>query len=465
MNQRIGAPTLTQRLVGHLRALTYDTIPEEAKQTARAVFADGIGVALAGLREPLGVGDVALRYVREIGGAEQATVIGAGMRTSMTDAAFVNGTLMHALDFDNTWYPMNHPTSPTLPAILALAEHYGFNGQDCLTALVAAFEVQGRLRMASLGLKTGHGFHKPGTTGLMGAVAAGVKLLGLDDDQALMAFGTAGSRVGSFSVNTGTMTKSSHSGHAARNGVECALLAQMGWTAARDIFGPEGYFDTLMPNDQTPELLVEGFADPLRMVEPGVGFKRFPSNYFTHRPITAALRLRERLLQRPDFQISQIAEVVVHFPELDYVDRPQPDTGLDGKFSVQYTTTLGLLDGQVGIDSFTNDRRFAADVVDLLPRVRIEYEPEISKEFLYLHVVVDVRLTDGTVLSERVDKLSGMPGVPLTESERRDKFDMCVTPALGDAASAKLFELASHVDELEDMRELMEIAAGTARQA
>lgn len=464
MTENVAPPTLTQRLIGELHGLTYDTIPEEAKQMARAVFADGIGVALAGLREPLGVGDVALRYVGEIGGAAQATMIGAGMKTSMTDAAFVNGTLMHALDFDNTWYPMNHPTSPTLPAILALAEHHGFTGRDCLTALVAAFEVQGRLRMASTGLKTGHGFHKPGTTGLMGAVAAGVKLLGLDDHQAAMAFGTAGSRVGSFSVNTGTMTKSSHSGHAARNGLECALLARMGWTAAGDIFGPEGYFDTLMPNDQEPELLVEGFADPLRMVEPGVGFKRFPCNYFTHRPITAALRVRERLLRRPGFEIGQIEEVVLHFPELDYVDRPRPDTGLDGKFSVQYATTLGLLDGQVGIDSFTNDRRFAADVVDLLPRVRIQFEPDISKEFLYLHVVVDVRLTDGTVVSERVDKLSGMPGVPLTDAERREKFDLCATPALGEAASAKLFELASQVDELEDIQELMLLAAGAARQ-
>jgi 2-methylcitrate dehydratase PrpD len=217
-----------------------------------------------------------------------------------------------------------------------------------------------------------------------------------------------------------------------------------------------------MGKDQAPELLIENFADPLRMVEPGVGFKRFPSNYFTHRPITAALRLRERLMQRDGFDIRQIDEVVVHFPELDYVDRPQPETGLDGKFSVQYTTALGLLDGRVGIDSFTNDRRFAADVVDLLPRIRIEYDPEISKEFLYLHVVTDVRLTDGTVLSERVDKLSGMPGVPLTDSERREKFDMCATPALGEAAAAKVYELASHVDDLKDVRELMTIAGTSA---
>ena len=324
---------------------------------ARHVFLDGVGVALAGATEPSGLGTLVTQYVQESAGAPQASVIGGGFKTSMTEAAFANGTMTHALDFDNTWYPMNHPTSPTLPAILAVAEHHGISGRDCLTALVAAFEVQGRLRMASTGLHTGRGFHKPGTTGLMGAVAAGVKLLDLDDRQAAMAFGIAGSRVGSLSLNTGTMTKSSHAGHAARMGVECVLLAAKGWTATADVFGPRGYFDTLLGDEQEPHLLVEGFADPLRMVEPGVGFKKHPSNYFTHRPIDAALAIRER----PEFDLDDVERVTVLFPELFYVDRPQPETGLDGKFSVQYTTALALLDGRITIESFTDERRFAAE--------------------------------------------------------------------------------------------------------
>ncbi len=108
-----------------------------------------------------------------------------------------------------------------------------------------------------------------------------------------MAFGLAGSRAGSMSINTGSMTKSSHSGHAARMGLECAVLANMGWTASADVFGPKGFFDTFLHGDAEPELLVKDFGRPLRMVDPGVGFKKHPSNYFTHRPIDAALALRE----------------------------------------------------------------------------------------------------------------------------------------------------------------------------
>lgn len=109
-------------------------------------------------------------------------------------------------------------------------------------SLVTAFEVQGRLRLAATGMDTGSGFHKPGMTGIMGAVAAAVRLLGLDRKQALMALGIAGSRAGSIANNTGSMTKSSHSGHAARMGIECALLAQRGFTGTNDVFGPGGFF-------------------------------------------------------------------------------------------------------------------------------------------------------------------------------------------------------------------------------
>ncbi len=335
--------TITATLVDKVLALDYASLPPAAVDMAKAVTLDGLAVMLAGADEPLGVGRISIDYVREMGGTPQASVIAGGFKTSMLNAAYVNGTLAHALDFDNTWYPLNHPTSPTLPAILAIAEHYKLPAKKSSTAIAAAFEVQGRLRIAATGLKTGAGFHKPGTTGLFGAATAAAKMLDLDTQQTLMAFGLAGSRAGSISINTGTMTKSSHSGHAARMGVECGVLAKMGWTASADVFGPKGFFDTFFGGDAKPELLVEGFAAPLRMVDPGVGFKKHPSNYFTHRPIDAALALREEFAFKPD----AIERVEVVFPRFDYVNRPLPQTGLDGKFSVQYATLVALLDGEV----------------------------------------------------------------------------------------------------------------------
>lgn len=446
--------TLTEQLIDGIRSLRYDDLSPETVQLSRDIVLDGVGVTLAGATEPLGLGGLVIDYVRELAGAPQASVFAGGFRTSMTDASFANGTMAHALDFDNTWYPMNHPMSPTLPAILALAEHYGHSGKECVLALVAAFEVQSRLRMASTGMHTGRGFHKPGMTGIMGAVAAGIVLLDLDEHQSAMAFGIAGSRAGSLSLNTGTMTKSSHSGHAARMGLESALLASRGFTANADVFGPQGYFDTFLRDEQEPDLLVEGFADPLRMVSAGVGFKKHPSNYFTHRPIDAALRLRER----EGFRLEDIDHVVVHFPELHYVDRPTPESGLDGKFSVQYATTLALLDGIVRIDSFTNERRFAADVEELLPKVRIEFDPEVSISLIDMHVTVAAHMKDGSVISERIDELSGMPGVPLTREQRWTKFRLCAGRVHSEERLSALGELCERVDELADVRGITDLA-------
>jgi len=448
--------TLTARFVEHVLAVKFEALPAKAIDVAKEVTLDGLAVMLAGATEPLGVGRISIEYVRAMGGAPQASVVAGGFRTSMVNAAYANGTMAHALDFDNTWYPLNHPTSPTLPAILAIAEHERLPGRRIIEAIVAAFEVQGRVRLAATGLETGSGFHKPGTTGTFGAVAGAARLLDLTHTQTAMAFGLAGSRAGSLSLNTGSMTKSSHSGHAARMGVECAVLARMGWTASADVFGPKGFFDTFLGGRAEPLKLIEGFAQPLRMVDPGVGFKKHPSNYFTHRPIDAALALRREHGIDP----ARIERVEIVFPRFEYVNRPFPETGLDGKFSVQYATAVALLDGEVTVDSFTNERRFAPDVEALLPRVELIVDDAIPNDFDRMHTVVSVRLRSGERYSRRMQELSGWIGYPLTRAERLKKFHSCARRVLDERAASRVVELVERLDRLEDVAEIMDLVRG-----
>ena len=451
-----GGASLTERLVDCLWSVHYADLPQPLVALARDIVLDGLAVMLAGATEPLGVGRIVTEYTREMGGNPQASVVAGGFKTSMPAAAFANGTMAHALDYDNTWYPLNHPTSPTLPAILAIAEHHHLGGRAVIESLVAAFEVQGRLRMAATGMDTGAGFHKPGMTGLMGALAAAVRLLGLDREQTLMAFGIAGSRAGSIAKNTGSMTKSSHSGHAARMGVECALLARKGFTGTDDLFGRGGLFDTFWPGRSEPERLVEGFGAPYRMLDPGVGFKKHPCNYFTHRPIDAALALRREHALDPD----RIERVEVTFPHFEYIDRPQPATGLDGKFSVQYTTAIALLDGEITVDSFTNERRFAADVAALLARVRLRFDRSIPNDFDRMHVLVRIEMKDGRVLDKRVDRLTGWCGVPLERDERLRKFYTCALRVLERPAAERLLERVDRLEQLADVAEICDIVRG-----
>ena len=452
----------TETLVRNLLAIDYDALPAAVIETARQVAVDGLACALAGSAEARGAGRICIEYVREMGGAAQASVIGGGFKTSMQNAAYANGTMMHALLFDNSINPPMHPTSPSLPVILAIAEHRKLSGKRIVEALVAAIEAQIRVRTASTGLAVGRGWHTPGITGIFGAATAAAKLLDLSVEQACMAFGLAGSRASGLAVNTGTMTKPSHPGHAARMGVECGVLAKMGWTASADVFGAKGYFDTFMGGIAQLDALSAGFGtEPLRMLSSGVGFKAFPCNYFTHRLIDAALMLRAA----HDIRAADIERVEIVFPDFEYVNRPQPASGPEGRFSAQYTTLLALLDGGVTLDSFTNERLAAPDVCALLPKVAFRVDKSIPFDKLTMHVVVSVWLKDGRMVSQRVDKLIGWPGKdgkPLNREQRVQKFRSCASRVASADVVNRMLELAEHIDELPDVAELMSLARGAA---
>ncbi len=442
--------TLTGRLVDKIRSVELGSLPQEPIDVAKTVVLDGASVMLAGSTEPLGVGRLATQWVRDNGGTEESSVVAAGFKVPAMAAAFANGTMAHALDFDNVSHPRNHPQSPTFPAILALGQKYGLSGEKVLGAIVVAFEVQGRVRMASTGLDTGKGLHKPGTVGLIGGTAACAWLLELTREQTLMAFGIAGSRIGSLAINTGTMTKSSHSGHAARMAVESVELARRGWTASEGLFDKGGYFDTFLGDRYEPELLVENFGAPYRMVDPGIGYKKHPCNFNTQRAIDAALELRsEHTIDYRD-----IDRVEIEVTPFDYINRPKPISGLEGKFSLQYTTSIALIDGEVTVDSFSDDRRFSDDVVDFLPQVSVIYDDTIDISTIKMLTRIRIIMKDGTVHFREKEKITGMVGVPLRREEREKKFYQCALRVMSRGRADELLAMIDDVAALKDIGEL-----------
>ena len=204
-------------------------------------------------------------------------------------------------------------------------------------------------------------------------------------------------------------------------------------------------------------MLIENFGAPLRMVDPGVGFKKHPSNYFTHRPIDAALALREAHSIQP----RSIAGVEVVFPRFDYVNRPQPTTGLDGKFSVQYTTAIAMLDGEITVDSFDNARRFAPDVVALLPKITLRIDDSIPQDFNQMHVITTVGLDDGRQFVKRVDKLTGWVGSPLTREQRLKKFHACARRVLTPETAERVVGCVEALEQQSNVGELMAMLRGT----
>ncbi|MEP7215480.1 MAG: MmgE/PrpD family protein, partial [Anaerolineaceae bacterium] len=182
---------ITSALAARARAISFESLPDDVVFLARQCVLDWFGVTLAGADEPLA------RMLREEalenGGNAQATIIGGGLRTSVQQAALINGAASHALDFDDVQMTMSgHPSVPVLPALLALAEYRGASGADLIAAFVAGFEMECRVGALVMPGHYSTGFHATGTLGTFGAAAACAHLMGLNEEQWLNALGIAG---------------------------------------------------------------------------------------------------------------------------------------------------------------------------------------------------------------------------------------------------------------------------------
>ena len=447
----------TEELSQLISRTTFAAIPPEVVEVAKVVILDGLGVTLAGSQEP--AARIVAEYVGEMGGTPQCSVFGHGFQTSPVMAAFANGVAGHVLDYEVMWHPATHATSPTLPGILALAEMRQAGGQDVLAALVTGFEVQGRIRVASADSDM-RGFHPPGVVGVMGSAAAASVMLGLEAQQTRMALGIAASRAGGVSANTGTMTKSTHCGNAGRMGLEAALLAAKGFTAHADIFEhPTGYGAVLFGAEFDVEAVTKDFGNPYRMVDPGIAIKKHPSQYGTHRGIDAALELRQTYGIDP----GEIKSVSIETPEMRYVGRPAPQTGLEGKFSFQYTVASALLDGAITIDTFTDEMLHRRELQALLAKTEVEMNAEIPSNFDQMWITVNVRMNDGSEHSVRCARPRGIWGNPLSREERLTKFRQCAQRVLPSDGVEAIIEIVEDLDHgnSRDVAELVEFLVRT----
>ena len=438
--------SVTERLAQHIASANFAAMPQEAVEAAKIVILDGLAVTLAGSQET--AVQIVAEYAREMGGNPQCSAFGHGFKTSPPMAAFVNGVAGHVLDYEVMWHPATHATSPTLPGIMALAESRASTGQDILTALITGFEVQGRIRVASADLSL-EGFHPPGLVGVMGSAAAGSVMLGLDVQQTRMALGIAASRAGTVSANTGTMTKSTHCGNAGRMGLEAALLAAKGFTANANIFEHEtGYAAVLFGDGFDLEAVTRYFGNPYRLVDPGVAIKKHPSQYGTHRGIDAALDLQQRFSVDPE----RIAAVRIETPVMRYVGRPYPETGLDGKFSFQYTVAASLLDCRIGIETFADEAVHRPQIKALLDKITVDMRPDIPANFEEMWIAVRVETTDGQTYISRCDRPRGIWGNPLSREERLAKVRSCASRTLSETEVDQLIETVEDLENADSER-------------
>ena len=440
-NTRERALGLTHELCSIIHASTYATLGDECIVRVKQAIADGIAVALAGCREePVAIG---VAHMQSLGGAPQASVWGWGHKVSVVQAAYLNAMATHVLDFEPMWSPPTHAVSPTVPVAFALAEWHGATGRQIIAAVANGLEIQGRMQLAgNQYIPEQLTFHPPGFAGVLGSAVVAAEMLGLDVQAMRHALGVAASRAGSLLANVGSMTKCTHCGNAAASGLDAALLAQRGFTANPDVLeAPRGMLAAFYGGEFDASKLL-AWGRPFRVVDPGLAIKMFPSQFGTHFAITAGLDIHRQL--DPGARFERVRMVS---PMMKYVDRPRPVSGLDGKFSLQYAAAAAMLDGAVNIDTFTDERRFRADMVALLGKLELTQDASIPGDFHRMHVRIDAECTDARRYTAVCRGPKGAWGIPLAAEDHRVKLRDCLARALAPAQTEEVIERLDHLDE------------------
>src|SRR5947199_9900425 len=373
------ATTLTRTLAAQASAVTYESLPKPVRELARQCVLDYYGVALAGADDPLAT--ILLDELAEAGGAPQASIIGREAKLPALSAALVNGSIGHALDYDDVNLAMpGHPSVAILPGLIALAEQRNSTGRDVVAAFVAGYETACRIGMA---LRPGHydrGFHATGTVGCFGAAAACARLLGLDAEGTARALGIAGTQAAGLKSQFGTMCKPFHAGKASQSGLLAARLATRGFSSRPDLVECEQGFALTHGPDFNAEAALAAPASGFHIF--ANLFKYHAACYLTHGPIESARALRERHGVKPE----QIARMTLSLDKSceRICNIPAPTDGLQAKFSLRQTVAMALSGvDTASLDAYSETTATDAALVSLRERIELDFRddcPEAAAE-------------------------------------------------------------------------------------
>jgi 2-methylcitrate dehydratase PrpD len=412
---------------------------------------DTIGAALAAVGTP--VAAIALDYCKRMGQAQEASIWGTDDKASAPMAAFTNGLLAHALDFDDwdAYLRAGHPSSVITAAAVALAETIGSSGKDLLKAYVFGIEILTQMAAGTPELHK-RGFHSTPVWGSIGAVIASASLLKLNPEKIEAAVGVAASGAAGIQRQQGSMVKPFHAGNGARNGVEAALLAQQGFTADHGIIeAPRGFCDTFFgPGTCDYEKMLRGIGEPYFLESPGLGLKMHPCSAPQFLAADAALHLKRQ--HRIDF--TDVARIEVSIPPMRYQRHfhAEVKTGLRGKFAINYVVALGVLEGKLDNDTFTDGKANDPLVQQALRRVHVIIDDSIPEPGPYCPVTIELK--NGSRLSHTARIAKGHPENPMTESEVLAKFRSNAKGSISERRSEQLIAALQKLEQIGDVRDL-----------
>jgi len=453
---------LTERIANFVSGIRAEEISPEALDKARMGMTDFVGVAVAGSREKLS--RLIRGYGRRMGGVAEASIIADGKKTSPEMAALVNGTMGHALDYDDmSVSPIAHPSVFLAPAVLALGESTGASGLEALAAYVVGYEVAACVAEPMFQSHYVQGWHGTSTFGSLGAAAAAAWLLKMNPWQVRMALGIAASLACGLRQNFGTMTKPLHAGKAAANGIQAAFLARAGFTADGGIIeAPLGFAKVMGHNDAVDWSRVGTNLGKVFVIAGpvGIAIKPYPSCGFTHAAIDCALELTNQ-----GVKADRIVAVELGTSPFDrqLLIHHRPATGLEGKFSLEYCVARALVSGEVRLKHFTDPAVREPEVQRLIEAMTWAEKfpmPVMGTPEGFGTKSVTVTLKTGEKRSATASVAKGMPTNPLSADEFAAKYRDCASTVLSTSAVEESFAQLTAMQEAVTVEEIMEPISG-----
>jgi 2-methylcitrate dehydratase PrpD len=429
---------LTQELGRFVAGLTFDKLPPEAVEVARTGFIDTIATMIAGAHDP--APQLLRRGLQPPPG--KASLYFSGETAAAPEAAWINGTAGHALDYDDVGC-RGHVSTVLVPAILAEAETLGLGGQEMFAAYVAGYETWAELSRRDPGHHHAKGWHPTGIFGAIGAGAACANLRRLTPEQAAMALALAASQAGGIMANFGTMTKPFHAGRAAHAGLVSARLAELGFTAAPDALEhPQGFLSAVSPEGKADrDGPCPAFGEEWRIVKQGLSIKKYPACYCTHRSLDGMLDLLAKHPLKP----AEIAQITVSLSRTHslILRNHTPQTGLEGKFSMEFAMAAAVISRRASLGEYTDEFVRRPEVQQLMRQVRLvtneNYDAVQIGASVYDQVTVE--LANGERLeSEKVRRARGHAELPLGETDLFDKFRTCLDAGHAGISPERLFD-------------------------
>lgn len=431
---------VTRKLARDIGQSRYEDLSPAVRHEAARALLNWCGCAIGGSRHETVKN--ALAAVLPFAGTGQAGILGRSERMDILSAALINGISSHVLDFDDTQAEAIHPSSPVLPALLALAEWRGATGAELAHAFVVGVEVECRVGRSVFPEHYDVGWHITGTAGVFGAAAAAGKLLRLDEQQMTWALGIAATQSSGLREMFGSMCKCLHPGRAAQNGLHAALLAQQNFTSSEcGIEAPRGFGHVLSTRFDAAVITAEWgkhFELSSNMYKP------FACGLVVHGVIDGCIQLREEHGIQPEM-IEQVNLKVCPIV-LELTGKLNPQTGLEGKFSVFHAAAVAICQGVAGEAQFSDACVQSSDVVALRKKIQVVADQSL----LWTQAHVSIQLKDGRKLERHVAHPLGSLERPMSDADLDAKFRQLTHGILTSRQSDELAQQCWRLTELPD---------------